>query len=108
MRQTVYDKTTETAVNSGTGLHGKLGTRDLVLAALAFAGPLAGTSGYITIIIAYGNGLGAPSAFLVTTVALLFFAAGYGAMTRFVPNPGAFYAYITAGLGRRRAWEHRF
>jgi amino acid transporter len=81
-------------------LHGKLGTRDLVLAALAFAGPLAGTSGYITIIIAYGNGLGAPSAFLVTTAILLFFAVGYGAMTRFVPNPGAFYAYITAGLGR--------
>src|SRR5262249_1490580 len=32
---------------------------------------------------------------------LLFFAVGYTTMTRYLPNPGAFYAYITAGLGRR-------
>jgi amino acid transporter len=82
------------------GLRGRLKTADLVLAALAFAGPLAGTAGYITIIISSGNGIGAPSAFLAVMVVLLLFAVGYGAMTRFVPNPGAFYAYITAGLGR--------
>ncbi|MFJ4029945.1 APC family permease [Paenarthrobacter sp. NPDC089989] len=86
---------------SKPGLAGHLGTADLVLAALAFAGPLAGTAGYITIIIAAGNGIGAPGVFLATMAVLLLFSVGYGAMTRSVPNPGAFYAYITAGLGRR-------
>jgi amino acid transporter len=82
------------------GLQGRLGTLDIVLATLAYTGPLAGTAGYITFIVAYGNGLGAPAAFIPVTIAFLLFAYGYGAMTRFVPNPGAFYAYITAGLGR--------
>lgn len=87
---------------SGTrpGIEGKLGTRDIVLATMAYTGPLTGTAGYITFIIAYGNGLGAPATFIPVALALLLFAFGYGAMTRFVPNPGAFYAYITAGLGR--------
>ncbi|SKB44082.1 Amino acid transporter [Arthrobacter sp. 49Tsu3.1M3] len=86
---------------TGQGLVGHLGTADLVLAALAFAGPLAGTAGYITIIIAAGNGIGAPGTFIAVMAVLLLFSVGYGAMTRSVPNPGAFYAYITAGLGRR-------
>jgi len=82
------------------GLSGRLGTRDITLATLAYTGPLTGVVGYITFIIAFGNGLGAPSAFIPVTLALFLFAVGYGAMTRFVPNPGAFYAYVTAGLGR--------
>lgn len=88
------------AVSRPGGIEGKLGTRDIVLATLAYTGPLTGTAGYITFIIAYGNGLGAPAIFIPVTLALLLFAFGYGAMTRFIPNPGAFYAYITAGLGR--------
>jgi amino acid transporter len=89
----------ETAAK-GAELTGHLGTLDIALATLAYAGPLAGTAGYITFLIAYGNGIGAPSAFIAVMVAFLFFAVGYGAMTKYVPNPGAFYAYITAGLGR--------
>ncbi|MCA4134830.1 APC family permease [Arthrobacter sp. M4] len=87
-------------IQASEGLTGRLGTADLVLAALAFAGPLAGTAGYISILISAGNGIGAPSTFLVTMAVLILFSTGYGALTRFVPNPGAFYAYITAGLGR--------
>ncbi|WP_019579861.1 APC family permease [Pseudomonas mandelii] len=84
----------------GAGLKGDLGTLDIALATLAYAGPLAGTAGYITFVVGFGNGLGAPSAFLAVMVAFLFFSVGYGALSRYVPNPGAFYAYITAGLGR--------
>lgn len=89
-------------MGSGTknGLTGQLGTLDIALATLAYSGPLAGTAGYITFVVGFGNGLGAPSAFLAVTVAFLLFAVGYGALSRFVPNPGAFYAYITSGLGR--------
>ncbi|MFF2244306.1 APC family permease [Arthrobacter sp. NPDC058130] len=92
--------TTEPDTKRGSGLAGHLGTADLVLTALAFAGPLAGTAGYITIMISTGNGIGTPGAFLATMAVLLLFSVAYGAMTKYVPNPGAFYAYITAGLGR--------
>ena len=33
-------------------------------------------------------------------VLLLLFAVGFTTATRYLPNPGAFYAYITAGLGK--------
>lgn len=81
-------------------LAGRLNALDIALAALAYAGPLAGTAGYVAILIGQGNGLGAPLAFFSVMVILLFFAVGYGALTKHVPHPGAFYAYITAGLGR--------
>lgn len=85
---------------AGPELRGHLGALDIALAALAYAGPLAGTAGYVALLIGEGNGLGAPLAFLCVMVILLFFAVGYGALTKHVPYPGAFYAYITAGLGR--------
>jgi amino acid transporter len=81
-------------------LAGHLNALDIALAALAYAGPLAGTAGYVSLLIGQGNGLGAPLAFFCVMVILLLFAVGYGALTRHVPHPGAFYAYITAGLGR--------
>lgn len=84
----------------GRQLRGRLHTHDLVLAALAFAGPLAATSGYISLLIGYGNGLATPLTFLVVMGVLLSFALAYGAMTRYVDRPGAFYSYITAGLGK--------
>lgn len=85
---------------AATGLRGQLGTLDIALTTLAYAGPLAGTAGYITFVVGFGNGLGAPSAFLAVMIAFLIFAVGYSALSRYVPNPGAFYAYITSGLGR--------
>jgi amino acid transporter len=81
-------------------LAGHLNSLDIALAALAYAGPLAGTAGYVALLIGDGNGLGAPLAFFAVMVILLLFSVGYGALTRHVPRPGAFYAYITAGLGR--------
>lgn len=81
-------------------LQGRLGAIDIALATLAYAGPLGGVVGYTALIIGAGNGLGAPLAFLVVMAILGFFAVGYGALTKHVPYPGAFYAYITAGLGR--------
>jgi len=38
--------------------------------------------------------------FLVVGLFLAIFASGYVAMTRFVPNAGALFSYIAAGLGR--------
>ncbi len=85
--------------NSG-GLKGSMTTFDIVFTILAFNAPLAVFAGYLTVIIGYANGLGAPLTFLAAGLVVLVFAVGFTAMSRHLPNPGAFYAYITAGLGR--------
>lgn len=85
---------------ASANLEGRLGALDIALAALAYAGPLAGTAGYVALLIGEGNGLGAPLAFFSVMTVLALFAIGYGKLAKHVPNPGAFYAYITAGLGR--------
>jgi len=89
-----------TVTEGGTKLVGRLHTHDLVLAALAFAGPLAATTGYIALLIAFGGGIGTPLTFLGVMVILGLFALAYGSMSKHVDRPGAFYSYITAGLGR--------
>jgi amino acid transporter len=83
-----------------SGITGRLGTLDIVLATMAYTAPLTASVGYITFVIAFGNGIGAPAAFIAVTIAFVLFTVGYNALTRHVPNAGAFYAYITTGLGR--------
>ncbi len=75
-------------------------TADIVFTVLAFSAPMSVFVGYLPVIIGYGNGLGAPALFIVAGALVLVFAVGFMAMSRHLPNPGAFYAYITAGLGR--------
>ncbi|WP_063739983.1 APC family permease [Amycolatopsis jejuensis] len=88
--------------NSGAQrrLTGKIGAVALILTVLAFNGPLTTVVGFVPVVIGYGNGIGAPVAYLVIGAILLFFSVGFTTMGRKLPNPGAFYAYITAGLGR--------
>uniref|UniRef100_UPI002FE36824 APC family permease n=1 Tax=Sinorhizobium chiapasense TaxID=501572 RepID=UPI002FE36824 len=83
-----------------TEIKGDLGTLDIILATLAYAAPLAATAGYLSLSVGFGSGIATPLSFLVTMVIILVFSVGYCAMSRRVPNPGAFYAYIAAGLGR--------
>ncbi|WP_449433309.1 APC family permease [Pseudomonas putida] len=85
---------------SQTKLKGHLGTLDIVFTVLAYNAPLTVVTGYVPLIVAYGNGLGAPLAFLASGLLIMLFAIGFTAMAKHSPNPGAFYAYITAGLGR--------
>lgn len=82
------------------GLAGRLRTVDVIVAVVAASGPIAAVGGYIPLIIAYGNGSGAPAALVAAAALLIIFTAGYTAMTRYMTNPGALYAYVTAGLGR--------
>jgi amino acid transporter len=76
-----------------------MGATELVLSVLAFSAPIVTASGYIAFTIIFG-GVAAPVSFLAATVILVLFAVGYSAMTRHIPRPGAFYTYITIGLGR--------
>src|SRR5882757_5677024 len=52
------------------------------------------------IVVGYGQGVGAPSAFLFATIVLVVFSVGYVAMARKKTSAGGFYSYISHGLGR--------
>ncbi|PRY49590.1 amino acid/polyamine/organocation transporter (APC superfamily) [Geodermatophilus tzadiensis] len=82
---------------AGPQLRGRMGVIELALTVLAFAAPLASVVAVLPLVIIFA-GVGAPLAFVAATVMLLLFAVGYTTMSRYLPNPGAFYAYISAGL----------
>jgi amino acid transporter len=82
-----------------TRLSGNLGATSLVLSVLAFSAPIVTVSGYIAFAIGF-VGQSAPLAWVIATIVLGIFAVGYTTMTRHIPRPGAFYAYISVGLGK--------
>jgi amino acid transporter len=52
------------------------------------------------LVVGYGQGVGAPAAFIFATVVLTIFSVGYVAMARKKTTAGGFYSYISHGLGR--------
>lgn len=84
---------------SPPGLGGRMGVAELVFTVLAFNGPLAAVAGYLALVIFF-DGIGAPLMLAAAGLITLVFAVGFTAMSRYMPHPGAFYSYITAGMGR--------
>ncbi|WP_372347276.1 APC family permease [Streptomyces sp. KL116D] len=78
---------------------GTLGTADIAFFVVSAAAPLTVMAGVAPIAIALG-GIGAPAGYLLAGLTLAVFAVGFTAMSRHVKGGGAFYAYITQGLGR--------
>jgi amino acid transporter len=83
-----------------SGLRGDLGVPSLVATVIAFNGPLAMLAGFVPVVIAVGNGLSAPLTYIALGVVVLIFSVGLNAMAARMTHPGAFYTYVTAGLGR--------
>jgi amino acid transporter len=77
-----------------------LGVPSIFFYIIAAASPLTVVVALFPIIIGAGDGVGMPGAFVIAAVVLMIFAVGYVAMSRHVTNAGAFYAYVTLGLGR--------
>ncbi|WP_226281911.1 APC family permease [Burkholderia cepacia] len=77
-----------------------LGLLSIVFLVIATNGPLTALVGAVPVSIAMGNGIGVPGSFVVAGIIYLLFSVGYAAMSRYVKNAGAFYAYIASGLGR--------
>ncbi|MGO1543309.1 MAG: APC family permease [Gulosibacter sp.] len=81
-------------------LKGKLGVMSIVFMVVAAAAPL-------TIFVSTplnmltSNGAGIALSYLVAPTLLLIFAAGFAAMTTYIPKAGGFYSYVTAAFGRR-------
>jgi amino acid transporter len=77
-----------------------LGTADIVFMVMAAAAPMAVVVALMPMAFAFGNGAGVPGVYLGAILALLLFALGYVRILPYVQNAGAFYAYITASIGR--------
>ncbi|SEQ92801.1 Amino acid transporter [Streptomyces sp. yr375] len=78
---------------------GSLGTADITFFVVSAAAPLTVMAGVAPLAILLG-GIGAPAGYLVAGLTLALFAVGFTTMSRHVKSGGAFYAYITRGLGR--------
>ncbi|MGF0313344.1 APC family permease [Rhodococcus sp. IEGM1428] len=89
--------------SDSTQLPRRLGVFGLAFIFIAFNAPLAVLAGYLQPAIAFGNGIGAPVAFLAAGGLLALFQVGLLAMTRHMKSPGAFYTYIAEGLGKAPA-----
>ena len=81
-------------------LSGTLGVGSIVFMVVAAAAPLTVIAGTVPLGVAAGNGPAFPTTFALCCAILLLFAVGFCAMSRHVPNAGAFYAYVQRGLGR--------
>ncbi|MGP4024160.1 APC family permease [Actinomadura sp. 3N407] len=77
-----------------------VGLVGVVFMVVATAAPISAMTGNLPVALGFGNETGAPAGYLVATVVLSVFALGYTAMARHITTTGAFYGYISHGLGR--------
>lgn len=78
-----------------------IGLATLVFFVVAAASPLTGLTGGMPVAILEGNGSGVSGIYVLSGLILLIFSVGFITMSRYIKNSGAFYAYISAGLGSR-------
>ena len=76
-----------------------IGLTHIVFFVVAAAAPMTAVVGATPPAFAFGNGAGVPGAFILSGILYLLFSVGFTAMTRHVTGAGAFYAYISRGLG---------
>jgi amino acid transporter len=78
----------------------RLGVPAVVFFVMSAATPLTVVAGVVTTGYAVTGITGLPVAFIVIGAVLALFCVGYVSMARHVANAGAFYAYISQGIGR--------
>lgn len=79
---------------------GAVGLVGVLLMAVANAAPITAMSFNVPIAVGYGNGIGASGGFLFATIVLTIFAIGFVAMAKYITTAGAFYGFISHGLGQ--------
>ncbi|GAA3439870.1 APC family permease [Kutzneria kofuensis] len=77
-----------------------VGVVGVVFMAIATAAPITAMTGNVPVAVGFGNGIGAPAGYLFATVVLTVFSVGYVAMTKHITATGAFYGFVSQGLGR--------
>lgn len=88
-----------TALDSDALLHRGLGTGSIVFMVVSAAAPMT-TAAAVTSTFAVTQNYGMALYYLIAGVVLTIFSVGFTLMTKYVPNAGAFYSYVQAGLGR--------
>jgi amino acid transporter len=78
----------------------RLGVAAVLFFVMSAAAPLTIVAGVFPTAYAVTGNLGLPAAFFGLGVVLALFAVGYVTMSRHIPHTGAFYAYVSHGLGR--------
>lgn len=76
-----------------------IGLAHIVFFVVAAAAPMTAVVGATPPAFAFGSGAGVPGAFILAGILYLLFSVGFTAMTRHVTGAGAFYSYISRGLG---------
>ncbi|MDQ1690458.1 MAG: hypothetical protein QOH56_1464 [Pseudonocardiales bacterium] len=79
---------------------GAIGLFGVLFMALANAAPITAMSGNVPIAVGFGNGIGAPGGYLFATVVLVLFTIGFVEMAKHVTTTGAFFGFISHGLGQ--------
>ncbi|MFN3003838.1 APC family permease [Mycolicibacterium wolinskyi] len=77
-----------------------VGTVGVIFMAVATAAPITAMVGNVPIAVGFGNGSHAPAGYIVATIVLGLFAIGYATMAKHITATGAFYGFISHGLGR--------
>ncbi|WP_254359379.1 APC family permease [Microbacterium hominis] len=91
---------TTTVPATRTSAHRRLGVLSVAFMIVAASAPLTVVAGGATSAFSVTHVLGIPFGYVVLAAALAVFAVGYAAMSRYITNAGAFYAYIAQGIGR--------
>lgn len=91
--------TDTTTVGTNQLKRNSLGLIAVSFMVISAAAPLTGVAGAMPLAFVLGNGTGIPATFILITLIMLAFSAGYVEMSRHVTNAGAFYAYAARGLG---------
>lgn len=81
-------------------LKGSLGVAPIVMMVVATAAPLTVMVANTPLMVTMGNGVAAPVDAFIATVIMFLFTVGFVAMSKYITNAGAFYAFIQKGLGR--------
>ncbi len=79
---------------------GRLGVLGITFFVISAAAPLTAMAGGAPVAMLLGDGAGVPFAYVIVAALLLIFAVGYTTMARHHTSSGAFYAYVTRGLGQ--------
>ncbi|WP_210585102.1 APC family permease [Streptomyces sp. GESEQ-35] len=77
-----------------------IGLLGVVFMAVATAAPITAMTGNVPFMVSSGNGIGAPASYLVAMVVLAIFSVGFTSMAKHITSTGAFYGFISYGLGR--------
>jgi amino acid transporter len=79
---------------------GAVGLGGVLFLTVTGSAPISAMLFNVPIMVGYGQGVGAPAAFLFGAIVLVIFSVGYVAMAKKKTTAGGFYSYISHGLGR--------